>query len=65
MSRKIVLECPKCKKKNDVLYLDKFFSTTSERGSTGIPHFVTRGKSAKVSGKCECGYVFKVKDLDI
>lgn len=64
MAQKIVLECPKCQKENEVLYLEGQFSTTREKGSTGISHFVTRGKQPKISGECNCGYKFKLKDLE-
>ena len=60
----IELKCPKCNKLNKVKFLHGFSCSYRDKGSTGISHMVTKSKSNKLIGYCECGYKFKKSDLD-
>jgi len=56
--------CPKCDKKSEALWFPRFSQSYQITGTTGIASYRNDVKKERIEGKCECGYKFKLKDLD-
>ena len=61
---KMDLTCPKCGKKNEVIWFPSYSQTYRVKGTTGSASSRTDSRKERVKGICECGYEFKPKDLD-
>ncbi len=59
----VEVKCPNCGKVNKVKLLHGFVSSYRARGSTGFSHLITKKKSSRVIGYCDCGYKFKKSDF--
>ncbi len=64
VGEKIELLCPKCSKKNMVLWIPEKMIMYRKAATTGGTAPAINKKNEKVEGTCECGYKFKPKDLD-
>ncbi len=60
----LVVACPKCGKKNEVLWVKGSSYFFRRSGTTGGSEAAYLRSGEKVSGHCGCGYVYRVGDLD-
>ena len=61
---KIGVTCSDCGKQQEILWFPSYHQTYRVKGTTGSASTRTDRKNVKVEGTCECGHVFKNKDLD-
>jgi len=61
---KVEVFCPKCGEKTEILWFPRYSKSYQITGTTGIASYRNDVRAERIEGKCECGYKFKLKDLD-
>lgn len=61
---KVEVKCPECGAKNEVLWFRGYSQVIKISGTTGLSGNKYSGRNEKIQGKCNCGYKFKIDDLD-